>query len=289
MTLACSQLRVNLGRTEILHGVDLSIADGEMVAIVGPNGSGKSTLIRTLAGLIRPAHGRVLIDGARVDRLRPRDRAESLGLLTQSAGIPGLTTVVEHVGLGRHHKRRLFGSWKPEDSRSTKAAMEQCEIGHLADRSMEDLSGGERQRVRLATLLAQDPRALLLDEPLTGLDIEHQLGLLHLLQTLNRDHARSVVCVLHDLDLALRFFGRVIIIAGGRIAADGHPSDVLCPRIFADVFKVDGRVGREVGGEPVILCRQCPPNSPPSPAGVPPEIVIHADRIAPVRRKGAQV
>ncbi|MEM9372496.1 MAG: ABC transporter ATP-binding protein [Planctomycetota bacterium] len=236
--------------------MDLSIGDGDMVAVVGPNGSGKSTLVRTLAGLIRPVSGRALVDGRDVYRMRPRSRAARLGLLSQAADVPGLTTVAEHVGLGRHHKRWLLGRWAEEDAAATCRAMDVCEIQHLAERKMDNLSGGERQRVRLATLLAQDPRALLLDEPLTGLDIEHQLDLLHLLRRLNNEHHRTVVCVLHDLDLALRFFARVVVIADGTVAADGPPGRVLCPRVFEDVFKVDGRVGCEAGGEPVVICRR---------------------------------
>lgn len=259
MTIAASNLRVSYGETEILKGVDLNVDTGEIVAVVGPNGSGKSTLVRTLAGLLKPAAGSATVNNATVHTMPPRARAAKLGLLTQSADPPGLTTVEEHVGLGRHSKRSFLSRWTHADTTAVSDAMQACEIEHLSKRRMEKLSGGERQRVRLATLLAQDPDHLLLDEPLTGLDIEHQLGLLHLLQNLNRSRNRTVICVLHDLDLALRFFDRVVVIHEGTVAADGPPSEVLCPRIFESVFRVDGRVSCEVGGEPVIMCRQCKP------------------------------
>ncbi|MEO1585456.1 MAG: ABC transporter ATP-binding protein [Planctomycetota bacterium] len=261
MTLIAETLHVTLGNAEIIYGIDLRIDTGEMVAVVGPNGSGKSTLVRTVAGLLKPESGRILVDGRPIRSMSPRQRASQLGLLAQSAQPPSLTTVEEHIGLGCHSKRSILSRWTTADSDAVRDAMATCEVTHLATRRLENLSGGERQRVRLATLLAQDPGHLLLDEPLTGLDIEHQLGLLHLLQRLNTDRGRTVVCVLHDLDLALRFFERVVVIHQGHIAADGTPSEVLCPRIFESVFRVDGRVGCEVGGEPVIMCRQCRPAS----------------------------
>ncbi len=272
MTIAADKLRVSFGPTEILRGVDLTIQTGEIVAVVGPNGSGKSTLVRTLAGLLKPTSGSATINDQAVTAMPPRTRAGKLGLLTQTAEPPSLTTVEEHVGLGRHSKRSFLSRWTHTDTEAVRDAMQTCEVTHLAKRRMENLSGGERQRVRLATLLAQDPDHLLLDEPLTGLDIEHQLGLLHLLQELNSAKQRTVVCVLHDLDLALRFFKRVVVIHEGVVAADGLPSEVLCPRIFESVFRVDGRVGCEVGGEPVIMCRQCQPQSQTS--ADPPEKLV---------------
>ena len=257
--LCAVDISVRLGSTDVLRGINITIAPGELVAIVGPNGSGKSTLVRTLTGLLSPQTGAVRLNGMAIRSVPSRRRARQLGLLSQSSDAPGLTTVEEHVGLGRHAMRSVFARWTRTDAEAVQHAMTACEVGHLADRRMENLSGGERQRVRLATLLAQGPQYMLLDEPLTGLDIEHQLGLLHLLRSLNEETDRAVVCVLHDLDLALRFFHRIVVIDAGRVAADGPPREVLCPRIFESVFRVDGRVGCEDGGEPVIVCRQCRP------------------------------
>jgi len=262
MTLSADALAVNLAENPVLKGVGFTVRDGEMVAVVGPNGSGKSTRVRTLAALLRPASGSATLDGRPVRSMTPRARAARRGLLAQSAETPGLTTVEEHVGLGRHCRRTFFARWGPGDTAAVRDAMATCEVTHLAQRRMENLSGGERQRVRLATLIAQDPDHLLLDEPLTGLDIEHQFGLLHLLRDLNLKRGRTIVCVLHDLDLALRFFDRVLVLHEGRIAADGAPADVLRPGIFRSVFRVEGRIGTESGGEPVIVCRSCPAASP---------------------------
>lgn len=258
MTLLAQALRVRLAHAEVIRGIDLRIEPHDMVAVVGPNGSGKSTLVRTLAGLLRPSGGAVTLDGRPLARWSPQQRAARLGLLAQAAPVPELTSVREHVGLGRHARRSWLGRWTTGDEDAVRDAIDACEISHLTDRRVDALSGGERQRVRLATLLAQRPHTLLLDEPLTGLDIEHQLGLLDLLSRLNAA-GRGIVCVLHDLGLALRCFPRVVVLHEGRIAADGPPTQVLCPRVFESVFRVEGRIGCELGGDPVVLCRRCTP------------------------------
>ena len=252
MSLVATDLHVELGGTPVVRGVSLHIEPGSMVAIVGPNGSGKSTLVRTLAGVLKPASGRVETGGRAVRSIHRRELARRQGLLAQHAETPGFTTVREHVELGRHAHRTLFARGG-EERGVVDHAMRTCEVSHLAERRMEELSGGERQRVRLATLLAQDPKTLLLDEPLVGLDIEHQLGLLDLLADLN-ERGRTIVCVLHDLNLAIRYFPRLVVVHDGRIAADGDPGEVLCPVLFESVFGVDGRVGCERDGTPVVMC-----------------------------------
>ena len=249
-------ITTKLSGRPIVSDVSLSIKDGEMVAIVGPNGSGKSTLLRTIAGVLKPSDGTIEIAGAPIEKLKKRQLAQALGFLSQSADIPQLTTVAEHIALGRHAHRRLFSAQTQTDLDSIHDATERCQVAHLCDRRLNELSGGERQRVRLATLIAQTPRCLLLDEPLTGLDIEHQLAILDLLEGVNRDHGRTIVCVLHDLDLALRYFDRIVVISDGQVKRDDRAESVLCPETFRSVFKVDGRVGREESGLPVVVCRR---------------------------------
>jgi len=253
MMLRAENLSVTLGQTEALRDVSIAFDTDDLSAVVGPNGSGKSTLVRTLSGLVRPGRGRVLLDDTPLRSIPARRRAERLGLLAQGAATPPLMTVREHIGLGRHAARSWPRRWSNEDERAITAAVESCEVGHLAERKIEELSGGERQRVRLATLLAQNPAMLLLDEPLTGLDIEHQLGLIDTLRGLNK-RGKSIVCVLHDLGLALRFFQRVVVLHEGSVAGDGPPGDVFRPTLFESVFSVHGRTGRETGGTPVVVC-----------------------------------
>ena len=260
MTLRATDLAVDLPPRRVLEGVSLTIAPGEMVAIVGPNGSGKSTLLRALAGLLRPASGQVSLDAKPLHRYPKRTLARRRGLLAQAADLPQLTTVREHVAMGRHaHTNPLTtlfrGSDQAAHQRAIDAAMARCAVDHLADRRTEALSGGERQRVRLATTLAQQPDILMLDEPLTGLDIEHQLSLLDLLTDLNAVTGTTVVCVIHDLGLALRHFPRVIAVHGGAIAADGPGREVLTPHVLRTVFGVDGCACFDLPGHPVVVCK----------------------------------
>ena len=259
MTLQATNIKVSLGNTLILNDISLTISDGEMVAIVGPNGSGKSTLLRTLSGILKPSTGSVHIDSIPLQRISKRKLASLQGFLSQAAEIPQLTTVEEHVGLGRHPYRKLFSSSTIEDTQAINSAIDICQIDHLRSRRLSELSGGERQRVRLATLIAQNPKSLLLDEPLTGLDIEHQLTILELLKELNSDRKHTIVCVLHDLDLALRYFERIVVLKDGQISDDNTPEAAFCPKMFDTVFNVDGRIGKELSGMPVVVCRnpQC--------------------------------
>ena len=260
MTLAAHDLIVDLGSNRVLNGIDLTVSPGEMLAIVGPNGSGKSTLLRAIAGLLRPAGGGTSLDTKPLHRYPKRALARRRALLTQSADLPQLTTVREHVAMGRHaYTNPLSSLFRTADqtthNAAIDAAMERCGVAHLAHRRMEALSGGERQRVRLATTLAQQPDILLLDEPLTGLDIEHQLGLLDLLTDLNTATSTTVVCVIHDLGLALRHFPRIVAVHQGRLAADGPGDRVLDAQILSNVFGVDGCACFDLPGHPVVVCR----------------------------------
>lgn len=260
VTLSATSLTVDLGARRVLHGVDATIAPGEMVAIVGPNGSGKSTLLRAMAGLLKPAEGAITLDAKPLHRYPKRALARRRGLLAQSADLPQLTTVREHVAMGRHaHASPLTALFRASDqaahNRAIDAAMARCSVDHLADRRMEALSGGERQRVRLATTLSQQPGILMLDEPLTGLDIEHQLSLLDLLTDLNAVCGTTVLCVIHDLGLALRHFPRIIAVHQGRIAADGPSREVLTPHVLRTVFGVDGCACFDLPGHPVVVCK----------------------------------
>lgn len=278
--LRAENITVHLGPRRIINGASLTVNDRDMIAVVGPNGSGKSTLIRTLAGILAPRSGRVTLDDHTLRTWPRRKLARRLGMLAQSAETPALTTVRDHVGLGRHAHRTIFRGDPRADALAIQSAMHRCEIDHLAQRRVDQLSGGERQRVRLATLLAQNPGILLLDEPLTGLDIEHQLSLLELLRRLNAEDGRAVVCVLHDLDLALRYFPRIIVLHDGRIVGDGPPAHVLCPRLFASVFRVEGRLGREQSGEPIVCTRPLCAESCGEPGPPPPmEVRIRPDTL----------
>lgn len=254
MSLSVHDLHVNLGNKEVLKGIDFSVSSDERVVVVGPNGCGKSTLLRTISGIIKPEAGVVKLDDASLSSLPRRTRARKLGFLGQSDVAPMMTTVREHVGIGRHPHRRLFRQNMIEDEQAISDAIQLCEVDHLIDRPVERLSGGERQRVRIATLLAQSPSMMLLDEPFTGLDIEHQYALLHLLSQMHQQ-GRLVMVVLHDLSIAMRFFDRVLVIHEGQLVADGPPHSVMTSNLLETVFRIKATIGHDLDSDqPLVVC-----------------------------------
>jgi iron complex transport system ATP-binding protein len=223
---------------------DLSIAlpTAAITAIVGPNACGKSTLLRALARLLTPRAGEVLLDGAAIRSLPTREVAQRLGILPQQPIAPDGITVTDLVARGRHPHQRWFRQWSRADAAAVDAALAATSISELADRSVDELSGGQRQRVWIALALAQGTDIMLLDEPTTFLDLTYQIDVLDLLCDLNRDHGRTIVCVLHDLNLACRYASHLVAMKNGHIVSSGAPADVVTEQLVRDVFDLDAKV-----------------------------------------------
>lgn len=226
------------GARRVLNGVDLAVGRGEMVALLGANGSGKTTLLNVMAGTILPSAGSVELYGRPLSSW-PRDEvARTVAVLPQSLQLPAGFRVAEVVAMGRTaHGARWFG-WTPDDLRAVEDALRDADAVELADRPVTELSGGERQRVLVALALAQEPSLLLLDEPTTHLDVAHAAWLLANVTRLRQLRGLSVVMVLHDLVLASAWAPRVVVLAGGRVRADGSPDDVLRPDVVRDAYGV---------------------------------------------------
>ena len=237
----------------VLHRLNLAVAPGEVIALVGPNGSGKSTLLRALGRVLRPRGGAVLLDGRAMTEWPTREVARRLALLPQGPTLANDTTVEELVWLGRSPHQGLLGLPTPADHAAVRWAIAETGIGPLVRRQMSALSGGERQRAWLALALAQQPEVLLLDEPTTFLDLSHQLEVLDLIRYLNLEHGLTVVMVLHDLNQAARYAGRIVVLRDGRVYAEGPPAAVLTPAALRDVFGVDGRVLRGPDGVEMVI------------------------------------
>ena len=226
------------GRREVLRGVDLSLARGELVALLGTNGSGKTTLLRTFAGTLAPDRGSVRFDGRSVGDWRRTELARRVAVLPQQLDLPLGFRVAELVAMGRApHAQRLFAS-TADDERAIARALLDADAADLADRPAEELSGGERQRLLVAMALAQEPDLLLLDEPTLHLDLAHQVALLAAIRRLRDQRGITVLAVLHDLNLAAAFAPRVSILDGGRVVADGPPAEVLSLDLVHRVFGV---------------------------------------------------
>ena len=234
ITLAIEDVRVGYGSDDKLHGVTLEVPAGSFLAVVGPNGSGKSTLLRTMARALKPRLGAVLLDGREVDNWNPKAFAREVAVVSQEGSPAFDYTAYEIVELGRTpHSHRMNPD--RERPRVVEGAMREVGVWEFRDRRMGELSGGERQLIKLARALAQEPEVLLLDEPTNHLDIHHQVAFMTVLQRLNA-FGKTVLMVVHDLNLAARYAERVVVLHEGRISAAGPPSVALRPEEIQAAF-----------------------------------------------------
>lgn len=232
MNLVAQQLGARYGARPVLHAVDLSLPAGQVGALVGPNGSGKSTLIRCLAGLL-PHDGVVTLAD------QPR-RIEQVGYMPQDTSASVALTVVESVLIGRVGRLR----WQvgDEDLAAVDAILQRLGIAHLAGRWLRELSGGQRQLVFLAQALVAQPRVLLLDEPISALDLRHQLEVLETVRQLTRERSLVTLMVLHDLNAAVRYADRLLLLQGGRVVVQGDASSVFTLPHIERVFGIEAEL-----------------------------------------------
>lgn len=224
----------------VLRDVSFTVRRGDFVGVVGPNGSGKSTLLRSLNALLTPDGGTVLLDGRAVAAYPRRELARRMALVPQQFDLDFDFTALEVVEMGRYCRRE-------GDARTfARAALETLHLEHLADRLFPQLSGGEKQMVVLAQALAQEPELLLLDEPVSALDVAHQIEFFDCLRRLNED-GLTVICVLHDLNLALHYCRSLLMLSRGAVAAAGPAAEVLDPEAICAVYGVGAHLHRHAG------------------------------------------
>jgi iron complex transport system ATP-binding protein len=233
-------LTFSYGERPIVQDVNLRVRRGEFVALLGPNGAGKTTLLHLLSGTLRPRAGSVRLFDREVGSLGSREIARLVGVVPQESSSNFDFTNREVVLMGRVVHADRFALESEEDYRAAAHAMRQTRTECLADRGFMAVSGGERQRVVIAQVLAQEPLALLLDEPTANLDINHQIEIMHLIDLVRRDRALAVVAVLHDMNLAAQFADRVVLLKDGRIHSEDVPRKALVPMTIRDIY--DARV-----------------------------------------------
>jgi len=244
----------------VLHGIDLAVDAGSWVSLVGPNGSGKTTLLYALAGLI-PSRGHVTIGGETPAAAGRRRLARMVALMPQRPVIPEGVTARELIRLGRTAHVPRFGTESAHDLEVVERVIDRLRLHALAARVATTLSGGELQRVVLARALAQEPRVLLLDEPTSALDIGHQQQVLELVDAMRREDGITVVAAMHDLTSAAQFGGRLVLLSGGEVAADGPPAEVLTAERIARVYDARVEVLDRPDGRAVLPVRE-PGNRP---------------------------
>jgi iron complex transport system ATP-binding protein len=235
-----------------LDHVSCQVAGAELVAVVGPNGSGKTTLGRALLGLVHLEHGSVLVDGRPVRAWPRRSLAQTVGVVGQQEESVSRLTVAETVMLGRYARLGALAAPGLADRAAVGAALQRCDIVALAERSVDSLSGGEWKRVRIARALAQEPRALVLDEPTASLDVRHEMELLELVRQL-ADSGLAALVITHHLNLAARFADRIILLDRGQVVAEGKPGEVLEESTVSQVFEWPVAVTTWADGSPQVV------------------------------------
>ncbi len=234
-----NHLDINLSGKQILKDVNLTFAPGKLYCIAGPNGSGKTTLLRTLSNLLAINKKVVFIQGHDITAIHQKKFSKIVGLVPQSSPLDYDFSAFEIVMMGRSPYQHPLQNDSMQDKRIVKEAMDYTNTWHLRDVPVRVLSGGEKQRVVIARALAQQTDILLLDEPVSSLDIQHQHEILHLLNKLNQERKITVITVLHDLNQILHYVQEMILLHEGHLIAKGKPADVLNPENIRKVFSVE--------------------------------------------------
>lgn len=238
------------GDTQVLHDVTACFAQGGVTSLIGPNGAGKSTLLGVMSRLQHSDSGRVLVDGVDVSKNGGRELACRLAVLRQENSMAIRLTVRELVGFGRFPHNG--GRPSPDDIEHVEYALSAMELEEFADRYLDELSGGQRQRAHIAMVLAQDTDYVLLDEPLNNLDLRHATSIMSLLRRTAAERGKTIVLVIHDINIAAAYSDRIIAMKDGRIIADGTPADIMCTEVLRDVYDMDMQV-TQVAGRYVAL------------------------------------
>jgi len=250
-------LRLTYESVVVSESVSVEIPRGGITMIIGPNGCGKSTLLKALARMLTPDKGTVLLDGKDIHRSPTKAIARRLGLLPQSPVAPDGITVSDLVSRGRYPYQKLLRQWSRDDEEIVNEAMESTGVTEFARRGVDELSGGERQRVWLAMVLAQQTQTLLLDEPTTYLDLAHQIDVLELCSSVMAERDMTIVIVIHELNLAVRYADHLIVMKDGAVQAVGTPSEIVTEELIQDTFDLPCRVVDDPEtGHPMIVPRR---------------------------------
>lgn len=254
-TIEAKSLTLSYGNSIIINNLDLSIPVGEVTILIGSNGCGKSTLLRSIARLLKPTEGSILLDGKNVFKLTNKQVAKELSILPQSPVAPEGLTVLQLVKQGRYPHQSWHSQWSQEDEEIVMNALISTGVEHLKDKPIEELSGGQRQRAWIAMTLAQNTDIILLDEPTTYLDLTHQIEILDLLYKLNKQQKRTIIMVLHDINLACRYADYIITVRNQTVYKKGKPEDIITKSLVKNVFDLES----EIINDPIFGTPMCIP------------------------------
>jgi len=240
--LETKSLTIRYGETTVIDELDMTIPKGKITVFIGSNGCGKSTLLRSMARLLKPNSGSVLLDGAMIHKMSTKEVAKKLAILPQGPEAPEGLKVLQLVKQGRYPYQNWLKQWSDEDEQKVKAALKATNMMEFAERNVDSLSGGQRQRAWIAMTLAQDTDTILLDEPTTYLDMTHQIEILDLLYELNEKEKRTIIMVLHDLNLACRYAHHIVAVSNKKIYAQGKPEEIINTKLVYEVFQMECQI-----------------------------------------------
>ena len=240
--LETKSLTLSYGETTIINELNLEIPKGKITIFIGSNGCGKSTLLRSLARLLKPTSGDILLEDKAIQNMQTKQIARQMAILPQGPQAPEGLTVLQLVKQGRYPYQTWLKQWSEKDEEMVQKALAATGMTEFAERDVHALSGGQRQRAWIAMTLAQDTDIILLDEPTTYLDMTHQIEVLDLLFELNETEQRTIVMVLHDLNLACRYADNIVAIQDKQIYAQGKPEEIVDCKLVRDVFRMDCQI-----------------------------------------------
>lgn len=262
MPIETRNLTLSYQRQIIIDNLDIRLPQGKVTVLIGSNGSGKSTLLKSFARLLKPERGTVILNGADIQTRSTGAVARELAILPQTPDAPEGITVRQLVSLGRYPWQSWMQQWSKQDEERVQYALIQTGMVSLAERPVDALSGGQRQRAWIAMTLAQDTPVVLLDEPTTFLDLAHQVEVLDLLRELNRQEQKTIVMVLHDLNLACRYADHLVAVHNRTVFAQGAPATILNEALVKTVFDLNCRIIEDpFFATPLCIPfgRECPP------------------------------
>ncbi|WP_339852878.1 ABC transporter ATP-binding protein [uncultured Nisaea sp.] len=264
--LEAKRIVAGYGGQSVLRDVFLSVPAKSLTVLVGPNGSGKSTLLALLSRLLKPSDGSVLLDGRALSALPTREIARKLGILPQSPLVPEGITVYDLVSRGRYPHQGFLKQWTETDEAAVESALAVTDTQDFADRPVDSLSGGQRQRCFIALTLAQETGIILFDEPTSYLDLRYQVEVMELIARLPKEHGRTVVTVLHDLNFAMQYADRLVFLKSGAIHRLVEDPEECSAELVREVFETPViRLHHPETGKPIFLPAQaaaCPAPTP---------------------------
>jgi iron complex transport system ATP-binding protein len=240
----------------ILNGISLSLKAGEFLGFLGPNGSGKSTFLKNLLGYLKPSRGRIVFSGD--DRVPTQaERSRRLAFVPQNSRPPAALSVRDVVLMGRlPHIRDRWAGYGKEDRRKVEETLDALGIAGMAERDVTSLSGGELQKVIIGRCLVQEGDILLLDEATSGLDLNHSIEIMELMWKKAVQEGKTVVAVLHDLNLASQYCDRIVLLKNGRLRYQGSPREILCEEVVEEIYGIRAEVKTDERGRPFVLPRR---------------------------------